>query len=78
MANYPGVTVEKKSGTMTLDDGRHLDLIDLPGIYSLIPKSTDERIAVDVLKGRLKNVPTLHGVVVVLDAGNLGPKTFSW
>ena len=48
VANYPGVTVEKRVGRATIGDSA-FDLIDLPGIYGLSPNSTDERIAVDVL-----------------------------
>ncbi|MFP5455570.1 MAG: FeoB small GTPase domain-containing protein, partial [Alphaproteobacteria bacterium] len=42
VGNYPGVTVERKSGRMALDDGRPLELLDLPGTYSLTPSSPDE------------------------------------
>src|SRR6516225_5781346 len=51
--NYPGVTVETKKGSMTCG-GRPFDLIDLPGTYSLAPRSPDEMVAVDVILGRQK------------------------
>ena len=44
VANFPGVTVEQHTGEMTLDGGREISLIDLPGIYSLNPHSEDEQI----------------------------------
>ena len=51
VGNYPGVTVEKKIGHMT-EAGHRFTLIDLPGTYSLAPRSPDEMVAVDVLLGR--------------------------
>src|SRR5436190_16422476 len=51
VANYPGVTVEKKTGRCKLDDGSWIDLIDLPGTYSLISRSPDETVAMEVLRG---------------------------
>ena len=68
--NYPGVTVEKHSGTVQLN-GSALELIDLPGIYCLGGFSTDERIAVDVLLGRVEGTPRPDGLLVVLDATHL-------
>ncbi|MFM8804356.1 MAG: FeoB small GTPase domain-containing protein, partial [Planctomycetia bacterium] len=56
IGNYPGVTVEEKIGRFA-HRGRTIDLIDLPGTYSLVPKSPDEKVAVDVLHGRLAGVP---------------------
>jgi ferrous iron transport protein B len=50
-ANFPGVTVEKHEGAVVVDDQSIL-LVDLPGTYSLVPHSLDERIAVDVVLGR--------------------------
>ena len=70
IGNYPGVTVEEKLGRFT-HRGRTIELIDLPGTYSLVPKSPDEQVAVDVLRGRLAGVPTPDCVVVVADATNL-------
>src|SRR5438309_8994143 len=51
VANYPGVTVEKKTGRLKLDDGNVVDVIDLPGTYSLISRSPDETVAMEVLRG---------------------------
>ena len=51
VANYAGVTVEKRSGPLT-GLGRDAELIDLPGTYSLAPRSPDEMVAVDLLLGR--------------------------
>src|SRR5210317_2398949 len=66
-ANYPGVTVEKHIGTALLD-ATPLDLIDLPGIFSLTPDSADERIAVEVLLGRVAGTPQPDGILAVVDA----------
>ncbi len=67
VANYPGVTVERKSGLLSGHDSA--EVIDLPGTYSLSPKSEDERIAYNMLTGRLERAPDV--VVCVVDAGNL-------
>jgi ferrous iron transport protein B len=71
VANYPGVTVEKKEGRVTLENGREIRLLDLPGAYSLTPHSPDEKIATDVLLGRLDHTPPPEVVVCVVDASNL-------
>ena len=70
IGNYPGVTVEEKVGRFT-HRGRTIDLVDLPGTYSLVPTSPDEQVAVDVLHGRQADVPRPDCVVVVADATNL-------
>ena len=70
VGNYPGVTVEKKQGWMTVGDRRWM-LIDLPGTYSLAPRSPDEMVAIDVLLGRRGDVPTPDVVLCVVDASNL-------
>lgn len=49
ISNYPGVTVDKKSGSLTLSSGQKVDIIDFPGIYSLYPNSSDEKIVVETL-----------------------------
>jgi len=67
--NYPGVTVEKKSGSMKLDAGP-VTLLDLPGTYSLAANSADERIVVDALTGHA-GVKRPDAVVCVVDATNL-------
>jgi ferrous iron transport protein B len=68
--NYPGVTVEKHVGTVELSNGA-LELIDLPGIYCLGGNSGDERIAVDVLLGRIPDTQAPEGLMVVIDATHL-------
>lgn len=70
IGNFPGVTVDKKVGYSTLPDGRTAQIIDLPGTYSLYPKSQDESIVFSVLADRANELsPDL--VVVILDATNL-------
>jgi ferrous iron transport protein B len=68
--NYPGVTVEKKEGRMAIA-GQPFVLIDLPGTYSLAPRSPDEMVAVDVLLGRRDDEPPLDMVICIVDASNL-------
>src|SRR3546814_3739486 len=51
VGNYPGVTVERKTGRWLFDDGRQIDLIDLPGTYSLDARSPDEPVTHDVVMG---------------------------
>jgi ferrous iron transport protein B len=70
IANYPGVTVEKKVGQMTAG-GRKWTLVDLPGTYSLAPRSLDEMVAVDVLLGRRDDTPAPDAVLCIVDATNL-------
>lgn len=71
VANYPGVTVEKKTGYCTLSDGTWASIVDLPGTYSLISRSPDELVAMEVLRGLRKDTPPPDVVVVVVDASNL-------
>ncbi len=68
--NYPGVTVEKKSGRASLPEA-DFELIDLPGTYAMSPYSADERIAVDVLLGRMPGTPPPDGILAVVDATQL-------
>src|SRR3954452_11212510 len=70
VGNYPGVTVEKKTGTMH-HDGQSFELIDLPGTYSLAPRSPDEMVTVDVLLGRRDDASPPDAVLCILDASNL-------
>lgn len=70
VGNYPGVTVEMKKGTATFHD-REVHLIDLPGTYSLAPRSLDEMVSVDLLLGHLKNEPRPDAIVAIVDASNL-------
>ncbi len=71
VGNYPGVTVERKSGKLPLPDGRTADLIDLPGTYSLTPRSPDEAVTRDAVLGHLKGEKRLDAIVAVIDATNL-------
>ncbi len=70
VGNYPGVTVERRSGQMEYA-GRKIEIVDLPGLYSLAPRSRDEMVAVDVLLGRLGSDSSVDLVICVLDASNL-------
>jgi ferrous iron transport protein B len=71
VGNYPGVTVERHSGRLTLADGRPVELVDLPGAYSLDPASPDEAVTRDVLLGRQKGERAPDALVIVVDASNL-------
>jgi ferrous iron transport protein B len=71
VGNYPGVTVEKKEGTVAYEDGAEVAVLDLPGTYSLSATSPDERVAVEILLGKLDGVSPPEGVVCVIDASNL-------
>jgi ferrous iron transport protein B len=71
VGNYPGVTVERHSGRLTLSDGRPIELVDLPGAYSLDPASLDEAVTRDVLLGRQAGERQPDALVIVLDASNL-------
>ncbi|MBS0262345.1 MAG: ferrous iron transport protein B [Planctomycetes bacterium] len=68
--NYPGVTVEKKISRMTCGD-RAVDLIDLPGTYSLAPRTLDEMVAVNVLLGKQSDVRAPDVVICIVDASNI-------
>ncbi|MER2623313.1 MAG: ferrous iron transporter B [Accumulibacter sp.] len=71
VANYAGVTVERKEGRLTTPAGRTLRVLDLPGAYSLYPRSPDERVTCDVLFGRAAGEKRPDLVVCVVDATNL-------
>ncbi|MEX6725249.1 ferrous iron transporter B [Parapedomonas caeni] len=71
VGNYPGVTVERKSARMTLKDGRDIDLVDLPGAYSLTPRSPDEEVTRRVLLGTQEGETRPAAMVCVVDATNL-------
>lgn len=70
IGNYPGVTVEKKTGTMDFA-GQRYELVDLPGLYSLAPRSRDEMVAVDLLLGRQKDYPAVDAIICIVNAANL-------
>jgi ferrous iron transport protein B len=69
-ANFPGVTVEKRFGKVAIGE-KLVDLVDLPGTYALSPNSDDERIAVDVLLGRIAGTPAPDVILAVIDATRL-------
>ena len=71
VANYAGVTVERKEGKLTTPAGKTLRVLDLPGTYSLHPRSPDERVTHDVLYGRAAGEKRPDLVVCVVDATNL-------
>ena len=71
VGNYPGVTVERHSGRLSLADGRPVELVDLPGAYSLDPSSPDEAVTRDVVTGAARFEATPDALVVVVDASNL-------
>ena len=71
VANYAGVTVERKEGKLTTPAGKALRVLDLPGTYSLHPRSPDERVTHDVLYGRAIGEKRPDLVVCVVDATNL-------
>lgn len=70
IGNFPGITVDKKTGFMKLETGKGAEIIDLPGTYSLYPKSSDESIVFQVLADS-KNSSYPDVIVLVVDASNL-------
>lgn len=72
VANFPGVTVEHRMGKAKLKDKHEVFLIDLPGVYSLHPRSEDEQVAHDMLKGLRPGFAKPDAVILILDATNLG------
>jgi ferrous iron transport protein B len=75
IGNYPGVTVEEKVGRFS-HKGRSIDLVDLPGTYSLRAQSLDEQVVIDVLQGRIEGVAQPDCILVVTDATNLERNLF--
>jgi ferrous iron transport protein B len=71
VANYAGVTVERKEGRLATPAGKTVRVLDLPGAYSLNPRSPDERVTCDVLYGRAPGEKLPDLVVCVVDATNL-------
>lgn len=71
VGNYPGVTVERHVGRLIAADGQAIELIDLPGTYSLDPTSPDEAVTRDVLLGKQKGERLPQALLIVLDASNL-------
>ena len=71
IANYPGVTVERKSGRLVLPAGDSIELVDLPGSYSLDPSSPDEEVTRKVVMGEFDGEAQPDVLVIVIDAANL-------
>ena len=71
VANYPGVTVEHKSGRLKSPSGRDITLVDLPGTYSLRARSPDEEVTRDMVLGRIKGEAQPDLIICVADATNL-------
>ncbi len=76
VANYPGITVEKKTGRCILANGHAIEVLDLPGTYSLVPNSPDEQVAMEVLRGLRADTPPPDVIVAVVDASNLARNLF--
>jgi ferrous iron transport protein B len=71
VANYAGVTIERKMGTAKLNDGHSVTVVDLPGAYSLTPASPDEQVTLEVIEGRRAGEAAPDAIVAVVDATNL-------
>jgi ferrous iron transport protein B len=71
VANYPGVTVEQRIGRLRHVHDREIDLIDLPGVYSLEARSEDEQVTRDVLTGRMPGIARPDAVLLILDSTSL-------
>ena len=71
VANFPGVTVEHRMGRARLDHHREIYLVDLPGVYSMHPRTEDERVTHDVLAGTMQGLPKPDAVLLILDSTNL-------
>ncbi|HEY4957674.1 MAG TPA: FeoB small GTPase domain-containing protein, partial [Caldimonas sp.] len=71
VANYAGVTVERKVGLTRLKSGRTVSIVDLPGAYSLTPATPDEQITLEVIEGRRHGEAAPDAIVAVVDATNL-------
>ncbi len=70
IGNFPGITVDKRTGYCQLDESTEAEIIDLPGIYSLYPRTLDEKIVVEILTDR-KNPDYPDAIAVIADATNL-------
>lgn len=71
VANYAGVTVERKEGRFTAPSGRHVQILDLPGAYSLVATSPDEAITRDICLGTFRGESRPDMLICVVDATNL-------
>lgn len=71
VANYAGVTVETLTGRLSTPAGHDIELIDVPGIYGLSARSSDERVALNLLQNDHEGNPAPNGLIVLLDAANI-------
>lgn len=71
IANYPGVTVEYRIGHFNLPSGQNVELLDLPGVYGDCGHSMDERIALDAVRGNLKDQRAPDALVFMMDASHI-------
>jgi len=71
VANYPGVTVEKKVGKVALPDGGELELVDLPGVHGFSARTLDEKVTRDVLEGRVEGFRAPDALVLIVDSTRL-------
>ncbi len=71
VANYAGVTVERKVGTARLRNGQSFAVVDLPGAYSLNPATPDEKVMLEIIEGRRAGEAVPDAIVAVVDATNL-------
>ena len=70
IGNYPGITVDKKTGYFSIPDHKNINVVDLPGTYSVYPRSRDEKIVLDILSNTNHELyPDL--VIIIVDASNL-------
>ncbi len=72
VANFPGVTVEQRVGQARMKNQQPVVLVDLPGVYSLNPRSEDEQVTRDVLAGVVPGTPKPDAILLILDCTNLG------
>lgn len=72
VANFPGVTVEQRVGEARMPNDEAVVIVDLPGVYSLNPRSEDEQITRDVLAGKVRGTPQPQAILLILDSTNLG------
>jgi ferrous iron transport protein B len=70
VGNYPGITLDKKWGECSLGENEQVEIVDLPGVYSVFPRSQDERVVMDILSNP-KHVDFPDAIVIVVDASNL-------
>jgi ferrous iron transport protein B len=73
VANYPGVTVERRVGTCQLPDGRKVEIVDLPGVNSFSARTLDEQVTRDVLHGEAEGIRAPDAVLLIVDSTRLEP-----